>query len=235
MTYINPKWILTEFLRKNLTDPRTSRIPTQKELTFTATASQTTFQLTFSSGKGLSYINEVKVEGVTQTKWVDYYINFRNNQIVFFYGITEDDEVYVDLYETTTDWIYWDTLDGNLSPENYPRITIQIAAGSGIRVGNYEAPVESYIDVQFDIYAKEKSSNQIFTIDGKKYTGEELAERIAYDIMDAFNDHEDELHPALYNYVPSQFPPRFIPFDEKLQAHHKIIECELSAIDIGRI
>ena len=235
MVYINPKWVVVDFLRNRLTDPRSSRVYDSLELDFVAVLGQTEFSLSFSSGKGLSHVVKVEVDGVEKKKWMFYYINFRDNKVVFFDAMSGGEEVKITLYESSSNWIFWDTLDGKLSPEQFPRITVLIAAGSGVRLGNYEAPVESTVNVQFDVYAKEKASNQVFVIDGKNYTGEELAERLAYDVQSAFEDYEDDLHPIMYDYVPSQFPPRNIPFDELLQCHRKIIECELSGIKIGRL
>ena len=233
--YINPKWVICDFLRSKITDPRNTRIYSHKELDFIADSGQTEFSLSFSSGKGLSHIKRVLVDGVEKKKWMFYYVNFRDNKIVFFEEFSGGEEVKIELYESSTNWIFWDTLEGKLKPEQFPRITVLIAAGSGDRLGNYGAPVESTFNVQFDVYAKEKASNQVFKIDGKNYTGEELAERLAYDIQSAFEDFEDDLHPILYDYTPSQFPPRNVPFDDNLQCHRKIVECELSGIKIGRL
>ena len=233
MTYNNPKWVVTEFLRKNLTDPRASRRPTKKELTFTATAGQTDFILSYSTGKSLSYISKVKIDTVEIRKWKDYSIDFRDNKVILKTGATLGQTIEIELYESSTNWIYWDTLQENLNPLNFPRISIIVGAGSGSRLGNYEAPVESSISLQFDVYTKEKSTTQIFEIDGKNYTGEELAERIAYDIQRAFEDKIDELHPVLYDYIPSSFPPRYIPFDETFQCHRKIVECNLRGVTLG--
>lgn len=235
MVYINPKWVLVEFLRSKLLDPRASRRPVFRELTITTVGSQSEFDLTFTPNHGLSYVESVTLDGTPVVKWEDYYIDFRNSRIVFFVPVALGVEVVIGFYEGTTSWIYWDTLNEKLSPEQFPRITVLVAAGSGVRLGFFEAPVESTISVQFDIYAKEKASNQIFDIEGKNYTGEELVERIAYDVQRAFESYEGELHPVLYDYNPTQFPPRNIPFDESLQCHRKILECELSGIKIGGV
>ena len=235
MVYINPKWVIVDFLRSKITDPRNTRIYSLKELDFIADSGQTEFSLSFSSGKGLSHIKRVLVDGVEKKKWMFYLIDFRKNKIVFFDAMSGGEEVKIELYESSTNWVYWDIFDENISEDQFPRVTITIAAGTGIRLGNFEAPVESTINVQIDVFAKEKAVNQIFQIDGKNYAGEELSERIGYDIQNAFEDYENDLHPILYDYTPSQFPPRSVPFDEILQCHRKIVECELSGIKIGRL
>jgi hypothetical protein len=235
MVYINPKWIICEFLRSRLIDPRSERRPTLNTNSITAIEDQTVVPLTFTTGKSLSYINKVEVNSAEKRKWVDYYIDFRNNKIVFFNKLSAGDVVEIEVYETSTDWIYWDRLHGKLKKENFPRISVLVAAGTGVRQGNYEAPIEYYLTAQIDIYAKEKAVGQIFRIDDKNYTGEELAERIAYDVQEVFDKYENDMHPALYNYNPSSFPPRNVPYDETLQCHRKIVDCELSGINVGRI
>ena len=233
--YVNPRWVLADFLRSRLIDPREERRPVLKELDITATEGQTEFPLEFSSGKNLSYVSKVSVDGVEKKKWMFYAVDFRDSKIVFYEGLTAGQEVKIELFENNKDWIYWDNLIGDLRPEQYPRVTITIVGGTGTRLGIYKAPVESRINVQFDVYCKQKMKGQLFEIDGKVYTGEELAERISYEIQNAFEDYEDDLHPIMYDYEPNQFPPRNIPFDEELQCHRKIVECELSGIRMGRL
>lgn len=233
MTFIKPNWVIVEFLRKNLTDPRESRRPTLNSQTFTATSLQTEFTFSITSGYEFCYIDSVKVESVTKTKWVDYYIDFRTRKIVFYDGITEDEEVEINVYETTSNWIFWDLFHKKLSADSFPRVAISMVAGTGSRLGNYQAPIQSYMTFQTDIFVKEKGLNQIFTIDGSKYTGDDLADRIAYDISQAIQDNEDELHPVLYDYVPSGFPPRYISYDEDFQAFRRICSFNLKGLNIG--
>ncbi len=235
MVYINPKWIIVEFLRNRLTDPRGTRRSVSNSNSFTATAGQTEFSLSCSSGKSLSHISSVSVNSTAKDKWRDYYIDFRDEKIVFFSGLTSGDTVEVDFYENSTNWIFWDKPDTSLGETSFPRIAVLIAGGTGNRLGHYTAPVESVILPQIDVWAKDKYSNQIFTIDGKAYAGENLAEYLAYEVMKAFEDYEDDLHPALYDYQPTQIPPRTLPFDETYQCHHKSVEFEIKGINLGRV
>lgn len=235
MSYINPKYIIVEFLRNRLTDPRSSRSHTSKTNNFTATAGQKEFELSFSSGKSYSCISSVTVAGTTQEKWLDYYINFRDNKVVFFYGLTAGQSVVINLKESATNWIYWDKSVESLTKDSFPRIDVLISSGTGKRLGNYEAPVESLIGVQIDVWTKEKANNQIFTIDGKAYTGESLAEYLAYKIMHTFEDYIDDIHPALYDYEPTEVPPRTMPFNIEMQCFHKVVGCNLKGIELGRL
>jgi hypothetical protein len=232
MTYLSPKTILVDFLRKNVTDPR-GRITSNSE-TLTATASQTDFTLTPTAGKTLSYITSVTVDAVSKTKWQDYYIDFKNQKVIFFTGLTAGQSVVITYGEGATDWIYPDKANVKLNALSFPRMNILVIGAPGTRLGNYEAPVEAVPRIQVDIWTKEKQDNQIFTIDGNKYTGEDLAEYLAYQVTQAFENNEEELFPALYGYDPVGMPPD-LPFDDELQCHHKTVEFLCRGLSIGRI
>ena len=87
MAYLNPKFIVVDILRRRLIDPRT-RAEASKTNNFTATASQTDFSLTPTTGKKLSTITSITDNTVAVVKWRDYYIDFRNQKIIFFTGRT---------------------------------------------------------------------------------------------------------------------------------------------------
>lgn len=230
--YLNPKNIIVDFLRNRLTDPR-SRAETAESDSFTATSSQTIFTLSPTSGS-VSCITGVTVNAADVVKWQDYYIDFQNEKIIFFSGLTISDAVVVNYKSGATNWIYPDKPNTKLSALSFPRINILIVAGTGNRLGQYEADVESSIHFQIDIWSKEKASNQIFTIDSKKYTGETLVDYLAFKITEAFEEHEADLHPVLYSYTPLQMP-RDLPYDEELQCHHKVVEFMLKGLELGRI
>ena len=230
--FLPAKYILVDFLRKNLIDPR-ARCETAETDTFTATASQTNFVVTPATGK-MSCITNVTVEGIAQTKWEDYWIDFRTQSVIFFTGIDEDDKVIVYYKSGTSNWIYWDKPRTDLSSTSFPRINISVVGGSGSRLGNSNAPVESTVNFQIDIWTKEGKTNQIFTISSRAYTGEELAEYIASKITESFEDNEPSLYPALYDYINNQVP-RDLPFDETYQCFHKVVEVSLRALDLNRV
>ena len=233
--YLNPEYFIVDFLRNRLTDPRTSRRPTLTSDSFTATASQTDFTLTPTSGTSLQNVSSVTVAGTAQTKWQDYYIDPRGQNIIFFTGLTVGQAVVVNYYEGTSNWIYWDKTSKTLSSTSFPRIDVLTISGPGKRLGNYEAPVENAILFQIDVWTKEKSDAQIFTIDSQNYTGENLAKYLAFQVMQNFEDHENDLHPALYDYTPTNAIPSTMPFDVDYQCHHKIVEFIMSGIKLGRI
>ena len=230
--YLSPKTIIVDFLRKNVTDPRT-RITSTSD-TFTATAAQTIFSLTPTASHTLSHITSVTIAGVASVKWRDYYIDFKNQKVIFYTGVTLGATVIITYGEGTTNWIYPDKPNTKLSSTSFPRMNILIVGDPGTRLGNYEAPVEAIPRVQIDVWTKESKDDNLFTIDGSKYTGEDLAEYLSYKITEAFEENEEELFPALYGYDPVGMPPD-LPFNDELQCHHKIVEVVLRGVSIGRI
>ena len=236
MVYINPKFVIVDFLRNRLTDPRSTRVYTQTSDSFAATAAQTTFTLTPSSGTTVSHITSITIDGSSTNakKWRDYYIDFRDQTITFFSGMTGGEAVIVNYKESSTNWIFWDKADKELTELSFPRLSVQTVTGSGARLGEFNAPVESIIQFQVDVWCKEKGENQIFTIDSRKYTGNDLAEYLAYQVMAAIEDNENDLHPVLYDYNPTQIPPRDLPFNTQYQAHHKEVDFTLKGVKLGR-
>jgi len=233
MAYLNPKFLIVDFLRRRLTDPR-DRAETSKTESFTATASQTEFSLTPTTDSKLSTITSITDNTTAVTKWQDYYIDFRSQKVVFFTGRTAGHTISIIYKEGTTNWIYWDKPDETLSKTAFPRIDVIVVSGSGKRLGQYEAEVESNIHFQIDVWTKEKQNDQIFTIDSVKYTGEALSEYLAYKVLEALEDYESDLFPALYGYTPVGIP-RSMPFNESLQCHHKTVEFIINGLEIGRI
>jgi hypothetical protein len=179
-------------------------------------------------------VTSITVNAVAVTKWQDYWVDFRNQTIKFFTGRTVSDAVIVNYKSGTTNWIYWDKPRTDLSSTSFPRMNIMVVSGTGLRLGNYDAPVESTIHFQIDIWTKEGKTDQSFTISGRNYTGEELAEYLAGKITEAFEDNEEDLFPALYNYHALQVP-RDLPFDETYQCFHKVVEVQLKALNMNRV
>lgn len=230
--YLSPKDIVVDFLRKNVSDPR-NRISTNSD-SFTSILNQDSFTLSPTSGKTLSYVDSVTVDGTTKVKWRDYYIDFKAQRIVFFTGIASGLSVNVSYGESSSDWIYPDKPNKKLDADKFPRMNVLIIGNPGTRLGNYNAPVEAVPRFQVDIWTKEKQDNQIFLINDRKYTGADLAEYLSYQITKAFENSEEDLIPALYSYDPVGMPPD-LPFDEELQCHHKVVEFILRGLDLGRI
>lgn len=232
MVTINPKHIIVDFLRSRLVDPR-ARAEASNTQTIPATAGQTDFQLTAPSGT-VSAITALTVDAVTQEKWRDYYPDFQNQKAIFFTGLTVGQSVVVTYKYGTDNWIFRSKANKIPGPTKFPRMNIFVVTGSGSRLGQFEAPVESQPQFQLDIWCKEKASGQIFTIGDHVYTGEDLADYLAHKVTEAFEDNEEDLHPAMYDYNPIGIP-RDMAFDIESQSHHKVIEFTLKALKLGRI
>jgi len=232
MVYLNPKVIVTDFLRNNLTDPR-SRAESSNSNTITS-GGQTEFSITPSSGTTVSCITSVTVEGTTQDKWHDYYIDFQNQKVIFFNTVTNGDEVVINFKEGSTNWIYPDKPHTNLSINSFPRISITLVSGTGTRLGTYKAPIQTELQFSINIYTKEKGTDQIYTINGIKYYGNSLAEYISWQVMKAFEDNESEMFPALYDYTIPQ-PPLDLDFTTDSQTYRKQLNVNLKGVSVGEI
>lgn len=228
---LSPKIIITDFLRSRVTDPRGRNADSNIE-TFTATAGQTEFILTAPSGS-VDFVSKVEINNTEIKKWRDYAYDYRLEKIILFTASTLADEVKV-TYNHGISWIYDDKPYVSLSSQSFPRISISVLSSPTTRLGNYEAPVESSIQMQIDIWVKEKQDGQVFEMDGKKWSGERLAELIGYSITNAFEDYEEDLFPVLYGFSASSYPID-LPYDEDLQVHHKSLTIEIRGINIGRI
>ena len=226
MVFISPKNILVDFLRRRLRDPR-ARAETSQTEEFNGGGTE--FSLTPSSGT-MSCITAVTVDDVAQTKWKDYYIDFQNQKVIFYSATAGGtDNVDITYKRGTTNWIYPDKAKETLSRTAFPRMNILVVGGSGERVGQYNSDVESATHFQIDIWTKE---NQVFTISSVKYEGDKLAEYLAHQIMAAFRNYEDDLHPALYNYTPVGIP-RDLGFNQEMECFHTIVEVELKGINVS--
>jgi len=233
MVYYSPRWIVVDFLRHRLTDPE-ARAETATSDTFTATDSQTDFTLTPTTGSKASCVTSVTVDDVTQTKNQDYWFNAKNKKVIFFSGQTEGVTVVVNYKEGTGQWIYSGMPRVDLTEDSYPRIALSVVSSPNLRMGKYDAPVESVMRFQADIFTSEARGTKIYTIGGSKYAGEDLAEYLAYQITQAFIDYIDDLQPALYDYVGLS-GPRDVAFNKDTMTHHKIVEFSLRMINAGSV
>ena len=233
MTYLSPKTIIVDFLRVHLTDPRDRAEDTHSESLTATTCKVNNFEMTPPSGS-VSCITSLEVNSTTKNKWKDYYWLERTQTIVFYSDLTNGDTIDITYKYGSTNWIFPGKAQKKLSGSSFPRINILIPASVGRRLGNYEAPVNAAIQFQIDVWCKEKQDGQIFTIDSRAYTGDELGEYLAYKITEAFEDNEEDLFPALQNYTPNGMP-RDLPFDEEMQCHHKAVECMMTGLELGRI
>lgn len=226
---IIPEDIVADFIRVHLTDPRARAEATDTD-SFVATAGQTDFTLTPDSGS-VSCVTAVTVNSVAKTKWKDYFWDYQNQKVIFFTGLTLSDDVDITFKYGTSNWVYSDKPDDKLKATNFPRIAIFHVSGSGNRLGRYNAPVESSIIFQIDIWTKD---GYIATIGSNKYSNEFLGRYLGLQITKAFEENESDLFPALYNYIPSS-TPRDAPFSQEYQAYHTMLEINLKGLNVGRV
>jgi hypothetical protein len=228
MVRYDSKEVLTEFLRSRITDPSSSRTYTLTSDSFTASAAQTKFTLTPSSGSKLQYISSVTVDAATKDKWADYYIDTQNQDVNFASAMTGGEAVVVNYYEGTTNWIYPDKPREDLASTSYPRMNVLIVSSTGDRLGRYDADVEHNIHFQVDTWAKER---QTVTIDSRTYEGDKLAFVLAEMVCNACQEYIDDIYPILYDYQPVGV--RDLPFDREHQAFHGVAEFYLKQLNVG--
>jgi len=226
MVFISPKNVIVDFLRHRLTDPRARAEASNTE---EFNGGSTDFSLTAPTGT-VSCVTLVTVDGATQTKWRDYRWDQQNQKVIFYSNTAAGtNNVDITYKHGTTNWVYPDKARESLSKTAFPRINALVVNGTGARVGQYNSNVQSVIHFQIDIWSKQ---GQIFTIDSVKYEGDKLTEYIAHQIMAAFRNYENDLHPELYDYIPIGIP-RDMPFNKEMQCFHTIIEVELKGIDVS--
>jgi len=227
--YADPEDVIADFLRVRLTDPR-ARAEASESDTFTATAGQTSFTLTPSSGS-VSCITSATIDAAALTKWRDYYWDYQNQKIVLATAATVGQTVVVTFKYGSTNWIFSDRPDKKLSAINFPRISIFSLSGGGTRLGNYEAEVQGSPILQIDVWTKK---DQVFTISSRKYANNYLGRYLGNQITYAFEEYISDLFPVLYNYIPISIP-RAGPYSEEYQAYHTILEVNVRGIKLGRI
>jgi hypothetical protein len=222
---ITPEILIADLLREFLSDPRTSRESTRTQ---TLSAGSSTYTLTPTSGSVQS-ITSLKIGGVTQKKWKDYFWDWQNQKIILPAAATGSVVV---IYKQGTAWIYPDKPNVKLSEDSFPRISVFKNAGVEVRFGQYNAPMESTIACQIDMWIK---SGFIFTdANGFKYEGEKLASYISNKAKNALTDNEENLYSYGYSLrIPTS--DRSLPYDEEYQAHHKLFIIEFNSLNEGEI
>ena len=225
---ISPTDFISDFLRRRLTDPE-ARAEAAASQTFTATASQTDYVLT--AGSTVSCITSVTVAGTAKTKWVDYFWDYQNNTVILGTGATVGQSVVVSYKYGSTHWINSNRAPAKLSDPGWPQISVFTVSNVGRRLGNYSAPVEGDAVFQIDVWCKTVSP---YTIGTHSYSGEHLAEYLAYEVTLAFETYESDFLPILYNYIPIGLP-RYMGFNEQYQCEHYIVEVGLSGLTMGKL
>lgn len=229
--YIDPEDILSDFLRTNLTDPRARAEDTETQ-TFNPSAASTVITLDAPTTGSVACITGVTIDAVSTNaaKWLNYYWDYQNAKLTFFDAFAGTEVVIVTYKYGSTNWVYSDRPDPKLSTLNFPRISIFTVGGSGKRLGQRTAPVESSPIMQIDIWSKD---GYVATISGRKYSNNYLTRYLGNRITRAFENNEADLDPVLYNYIPVGVP-RAAPYSIEFQSFHTIVEVNFKGLKLGR-
>lgn len=233
MVIFEPDEILCEMLRSRITDPASRHTSTTD--TFTATAAQTDFTLTPTSGTKVQAITGVTVDAVAKSKWADYYVDLQNQMMIYQGTLAGAETVVVTYGEGEHSWIYKDFPRITLSDSSFPRIAVQIIGGTGTRLGQYTADMETEIRFQIDAFAvnpKSSTGTHIYTINDKNYGGADLAKILLYKVFDALKDYEDDLHPLMYQFEIIS-TPHAVGWEERSQTFRYMAEISLKMLNVG--
>jgi len=226
----DPPDMIMDFIRTHLVDPRARAEASESNTTASASASQTEFNLSASVGT-VSCITAVTVDGTSKSKWEDYHWDYQLERVTFYTAMTGGETVIITYKYGTTSWVFADKPDIKLTKDSFPRIAVFMVSGSGKRLGQYNAPVESSAMFQIDIWTRK---DQIWTIDSRNYSNDYHGRYIGNRITKAFEDNESDLHPVLYGYIPASIP-RAAPESVEYLSYHTVLEVNFKGIDLGRI
>jgi hypothetical protein len=228
--YIDPEDAVSDFLRVHMIDPR-ARAETSETQTFNPGASDTVITLASPSEGSVSCVTEVTIDGATSKKWQDYHWDYQTGKLTFFSAFAGTEEVIVTYKYGTSNWIYSDRPDQELSSTNFPRISIFTVTNTGQRLGEYNAPVEGSIVLQIDIWSKD---GYVKTINSRSYSNNYITRYLGNRVTRAFEKFESDLFPLLYGYDPNSMA-RDAPYSSQYQAFHSIVEVNLKGLSMGRI
>jgi len=230
--YIDPEDIISDFLRVYLTDPKARAEATESQ-TFTPTIGTTVITLAAPTSGSISCITATTIDASTDgaKKWQNFYWDYQTRKLTFYDAFAGTEEVIITYKYGTTNWIYSDKVDEELSATSFPRISIFMVSSSGDRMGQYEAPVESSPILQIDVWSKD---GYVATIDSRTYSNNYLTRYLGNRITRAFEKYVSSFFPVLYNYNVIS-GARAAPYSIEYQAFHSIVEVNLNGLRIGRI
>jgi len=147
-------------LRKNITDP-SNRLSSQTE-NFVGNNIETEFEMQndlVSSKHTIKHIDYVKIDGITQTPWVDYnyYVDDVNaGKIIFITPPPDTSDIEVKYYYGTSSWIYTDFPAFTLKLSEYPRVAIDIVGGNSTVESIGADSLDSTFFVEIVVFAPTK-------------------------------------------------------------------------------
>jgi hypothetical protein len=228
-----PEEIIVDFLRRRITDPRSTSRHTATSDTFSGTGSVQTLTLTPTSGNAVQVVTGLTATSVSKKKYQDYDYDLRAKTVTgtFTSGTAN---VVVSYDEGTTDWIYSDDPYIELAPSSYPRIRVWKTDENGDRQGSEatSTPAPFVGDCQFQVDIYVRNDRQTFTIGGKVYVNEALLQYLARQVIEAFRLYVDDLYPKLHDIRILSSRP--FPFDKDRQAFRWTILFSATSSVIGQ-
>ena len=228
MTYYAPGWIITDFLRHRVTDPR-SRSETAGSDSFTASASQTDFTITPTESK-FSCVTSVTVDAVTKLKNQDYWVDIPNRKVKFFTAMTGGEAVVVNFKEGSDLWVWPNKPKKTLDINDFPALSVTSPSSPGETTGVGEDDSDTIHNLRFQIDIWTKEGQSWSDLDGYTRGGSALAEYLAGKVLYAFKKYMSDLHPAFKDLIIYS-GPRPLPFDLDRESHHWIVEVGLTQIN----
>jgi len=233
--YIEPKVVLSDFLRRHLVDPR-GRAEAVTTETFSGDGLTTIFSLSPPTG-GVNAVTVVSVAGNPLVKWKDYYWDYANRRIVFITApVTGVDNIDIEYKFGGPQWIFTDIPEVSTIQdfEQYPRISVIPVSGPGKRIGVVNEGVSAQVlyDMSFQIDVWVKGPDSVFTIGDYKLSKARLAGYLVREIKRVLNIFAVRMIPFFDYQILDESQ---VTFEDGWRGYHKYLEVNFKAFDVERM
>ena len=221
--------MLTEYLRRKLTDPQ-SRITTVSDESHSPAAAATTVTLTNTK---LSHIDSVTVDTVTKKIWQDFYITpgATASTLTFDSAFAGTETVLVSYgYITAGNWIYPSMSTDNPNERaEYPRIAIVTVDDPVAYLGSGTSTMRFYPHISIHALC----TSEGVSIDSETWGGRNAARKLCRWAFTTIKDNwRDDLSPVLFDFEPISGPVN-VPLDEKYRIYRAKADFRISLLDEG--
>ena len=221
--------ILTEYLRRKLTDPK-SRMTDVVAESHSPAASATTITLTHSK---LSHVDAVTVDAASKTLWEDYYITpgATSSVLTFDSAFAGTETVLVSYaYITAGNWIYPSMSTDNPNERaEYPRIAVITVDDPVAYMGSGTSLMRSYPHISLHALC----TGEGVSIDSETWGGRNAARKLCrYAFTQIKDNWRDDLSPTLFDFEPISGPVN-VPLDERYRIYRAKADFRLSILDEG--
>ena len=227
--------IYVEFLRAEISE--VTRIGynarhTNTSESFDGDGSEDTFEL---SNTQVQCINSVTVDGVIQTKYLNYDIDLNNNKIVFKSGSipgagTDNVVVDYDYNAANSSWIYPDKPRQELTKSQYPRIGVMLINNPGESMGIGESDRWHSVKIQVDILTIKGLKA---TINSETFEGQDLVNYIASQVIKKTFDENSKIKNKLEVLELLQNYP--MPFNEETNQFRRVLSFSFQGKNVGDV